>query len=371
MTSELINKSSAFNILVVDDDPANIDILLGVLSPHYKVKVAPSGALALKIAQQYVPDLILLDIMMPGLSGFDVIKALKSNPALNNIPVIFVTALGQGEDEEKGFELGAVDYITKPISPPLVLARVKTHITLAHQMKMTELEVKKRTAELQKSQQSAISMLAAAGHYNDTDTGHHIWRMAAYSLKLAMAFGWSVEQALLLAQAAPMHDTGKIGIPDSILKAPRRLDEKEMSIMRTHAVIGHQILSQSDTPLFRLASEISHCHHEKWNGTGYPQGLKETDIPESARIVAIADVFDALTMNRPYKKAWSDEDAFNFIESESGKHFDPSLVACFLSIKAQILDTKAYWNALEKKKEMPSINEFLHTSAPPSNRENA
>ena len=348
-----------FSVLVVDDEPANIDILLGILSPYYNVKVAPSGAVALKIVQQFTPDIILLDIMMPGMDGFEVCKQLKSDRLLSQIPVIFVTALAQGENEEKGFKLGAVDYITKPVSPSITLARVKTHISLAHQMRTTENLVAKRTEELSKSQQSAITMLAAAGHYNDTDTGHHIWRMAAYSKCLAIACGWSYDDACLLAQAAPMHDTGKIGIPDAILKAPRRLINSEMEVMRTHAQIGHKILSQCDTPLFNLAAEIALCHHEKWNGTGYPEGLAGEDIPQSARIVAIADVFDALTMKRPYKKAWSDDDAFNYLLEGAGKHFDPDLVASFISIKQEILETKRYWNQLEAEGQMASVSDFL------------
>ncbi|APE03743.1 two-component system response regulator [Alteromonas mediterranea] len=348
-----------FSILVVDDEPANIDILLGILGPFYDVKVAPSGAIALKITQQFTPDLILLDIMMPGMDGFEVCRQLKSDKLLSRIPVIFVTALSQGENEEKGFELGAVDYITKPVSPSLALARVKTHISLAHQMQTTENLVVARTEELTRSQQSAITMLATAGHYNDTDTGHHIWRMAAYSKCLAIASGWSYNDACLLAQAAPMHDTGKIGIPDSILKAPRRLTNSEMEVMRTHAQIGHKILSQCETPLFNLAAEIALCHHEKWNGTGYPEGLTGEEIPESARIVAIADVFDALTMQRPYKKAWTVDEAFAHLSNDAGSHFDPDLVDCFLSIKEEIIETKRYWNALEAEGSMISIGSLL------------
>jgi putative two-component system response regulator len=226
-------------------------------------------------------------------------------------------------------------------------------------MRTTENLVARRTEELSKSQQSAITMLATAGHYNDTDTGHHIWRMAAYSKCLAIAWGWSYEDACLLAQAAPMHDTGKIGIPDAILKAPRRLINSEMEVMRTHAQIGHKILSQCDTPLFALAAEIALCHHEKWNGTGYPEGLAGEDIPESARIVAIADVFDALTMKRPYKKAWSDDEAFEHLREGAGKHFDPKLVECFISIKEEILETKNHWNQLEAEGQMASVTDLL------------
>lgn len=351
--------NETFSILVVDDEPANIDILLGILKPFYNVKVAPSGVIALKIVEQSPPDLILLDVMMPGMDGFEVCQKLKSDPVLSQIPIIFVTALVQGENEERGFSEGAVDYITKPVSPSITLARVKTHLSLAHQMRTTESLVRKRTEDLMKSQQSAISMLAAAGHYNDTDTGHHIWRMAAYSKCLALRCGWSYKQASLLAQAAPMHDTGKIGIPDSILKAPRKLTDAEMTIMKTHATIGHTILAQSDTPLFKMAAEIALCHHEKWDGSGYPAGLIGEDIPQSARIVAVADVFDALTMKRPYKAPWSDDDAFDYLQKNASLHFDPCLVDFFVEARDEIVATKQYWNDLEKEGTLPSIDNFL------------
>ena len=330
----------AFSVLIVDDEPANIDILKDILIHQYQVKVAPSGEIALKIVSKAPPDLILLDVMMPHLDGLEVCRRLKADPATSSIPVIFVTALGQGEDEERGFAAGAVDYIAKPIVPAIVLARVKTHISLAHQQRVTRQEVEERTKELQVSQLSAISMLAAAGHYNDTDTGLHIWRMAAYARRLATAAGWSVEAARLLEHAAPMHDTGKIGIPDSILKAPRRLTDEEMVIMRTHAQIGHDILSNSHSPLFKLAAEVAVSHHERWDGSGYPNGLKGTNIPESGRIVAIADVFDALTMIRPYKKAWSVSEAFDYIRDNAGSHFDPALAEKFLTIKDDIISIK-------------------------------
>lgn len=361
MNSELQSQSKRFSVLIVDDEPANIDLLRGILSPYYDIKVAPSGIVALKIVEKFTPDLILLDVMMPEMDGFEVCRRLKSNKHYANIPVIFVTALVQGADEEKGFALGAIDYITKPVSPSITLARVKTHISLAHQMRTTEMLVEQRTADLQASQQSAITMLAAAGHYNDNDTGHHIWRMAAYSKCLALASGWSYEDANLLTQAAPMHDTGKIGIPDSILKAPRKLTDEEMDIMQSHASIGYNILCQSKTPLFELAAEIALNHHEKWDGTGYPKGLRGEAIPESARIVAIADVFDALTMKRPYKNAWSDNDAFQYIAEGAHQHFDPRLVEIFLGIKEQLLETKRYWNDLEKQGIVPSLTAFTPT----------
>ena len=337
-----------FTILVVDDEPANIDILKDILLPYYKVKVAPSGPLALKIIERNAPDLVLLDVMMPHMDGLEVCAKLKSQVAWTDIPVIFVTALGMGEDEARGFAAGAVDYIAKPIVPALVLARVKTHLALAHQRKTIEQQVQQRTRELRESQLSAISMLATAGHYNDTDTGVHIWRMAAYARALAMAAGWTVAQADLLGQAATMHDTGKIGIPDAILKAPRRLTDAEMAIMRTHARIGRDILVQSDSPLFQLAAEVAWCHHEKWDGTGYPRQLSGQDIPESARIVALADVFDALTMARPYKDAWPVDKAIAFLCEQAGRHFDPTLVSLFCEHEAHMLEIKQRWYQQEQ-----------------------
>ncbi len=334
-------------ILIVDDTPKNIDILKEILLPDYKIKAATNGKIALKIAQSQPIDLILLDIMMPELDGYQVCKILKSDTKTNKIPVIFVTAMNDSADEEKGFKLGAEDYLTKPVVPIIVQARVKAHLNLANQRRAIETTVEQRTQELQKSQVDAITMLGMAGHYNDTDTGLHIWRMAAYGAALAKAAQLPVEHVHQLELAAPMHDLGKVGIPDEILKAPRRLTEQEMEIMKNHSYIGYKILTQSNTPLFKMAAEIAYCHHEKWDGSGYPQGLAGEEIPLSARIIAIADVFDALTMKRPYKKAWEIEEAFNMLSNEAGKHFDPELVSLFLSIKAELIEIKTHWDAKE------------------------
>jgi len=334
-------------ILVVDDTLLNIDILKAILSPFYKVKVATNGKVALKIVELQAPDLILLDIMMPDMDGHEVCRRLKSDKQSANIPVIFVTAMADEDDEQKGFDLGAVDYITKPIKPAIVLARVKAQLALANQKEACENEVARKVKQLEKSHNDAINMLAIAGHYNDTDTGVHIWRMADYSGALAKAAQWPVEKTELLRQAAPMHDLGKIGIPDSILKAPRKLTDDEWVIMRTHSEVGYGILKISEDPVFKLAAEVSLFHHEKWDGSGYPHGLKAKEIPESARIVAIADVFDALTMKRPYKEAWSIKEACDTLKKDSGIHFDKELVELFISIKDEILKIKAYWDNKE------------------------
>lgn len=345
MTSD----NRAESILIVDDTEQNISVLKSILSKHYTLRAATNGQLALTIAHKFKPDLILLDVMMPEMDGYEVCQKLKADPDTADIPVIFVTALSEALDEEKGFNVGAIDYLTKPVIPAIVEARVKTHIALSNQQRATKKMVLQRTKELEDSQKSAIYMLGTAGHYNDTDTGVHIWRMAAYSAALARAVNWPTHLADQLQLAAPMHDTGKIGIADEILKAPRRLTDEEMTIMKTHTEIGHLILSNSDTPLFQMAAEVALRHHEKWDGTGYPDGLQGEAIPESARIVAIADVFDALTMKRPYKEAWPIEKAFAEIEKSASSHFDPNLAATFLAIKEEILELKTYWDAKEVK----------------------
>ncbi len=304
-------------ILVVDDEPNNLQLLKQVLNEQYQLLFATNGVKALEAAVKHLPDLILLDIMMPGISGYETCERLKANPLTKDIPVIFVTAMGEVEQEMQGFDVGGVDYIQKPISGPIVLRRVKTHLSLVH------------VQELEKSQKAAIYMLGEAGHYNDTDTGDHIWRIAAYSRALAEAAGWPEQMLDLLEFAAPMHDTGKIATPDNILKAPRKLTPEEWVVMKQHSEAGYNILNKSDAPLFRMAAEIARYHHEKWDGSGYPFGLSGEAIPESARIVAIADAYDALTMKRAYKEPWSIEDSMAEIIGKSGSQFDPRLVKLF------------------------------------------
>jgi putative two-component system response regulator len=332
-------------ILVVDDTPENLDVLKGILKPQFKVIAVINGPLALKLAQAHLPSLILLDIMMPGMDGYDVCRALKSNPVTAKIPVIFVTAMSNISDEKKGFDIGAVDYITKPIQPAIVQARVETHLALADQQRACEKLVFQRTKELDASQRAAIFMLGESGHFNDTDTGVHIWRMAAYCGALAQAAGWSTEKVAQIELAAPMHDMGKIGISDTILKAPRKLTQEEFEVIKKHNIIGYEILTKSQTPLFKMAAEVALYHHEKWDGSGYPSGLKGEDIPASGRILAIADVFDALTMKRPYKEPWPIEKAFEAIQQDAGTHFDPRLAELFISIKEKIADIKAKWDS--------------------------
>jgi len=322
---------SEHKVLLVDDEPNNLKVLQQILKDHFQLIFAINGEKALAAAQEHHPDLILLDIMMPQMDGFQVCERLKADPATANIPVIFVTAMSELENEAHGFDVGAVDYILKPVSGPIVLRRVKNHLSLI------------KVDQLDKLARAAIEMLGAAGHYNDPYTGDHIWRMAAYSAAIARAAGWSPAQVEMMELAAPTHDTGKIGIPHGILKAPRQLTDDEWEVMKTHSQIGYDILSKTDNPVFIMAAEIARYHHEKWDGSGYPQGLAGEAIPEAARIVAIADVFDALTTKRPYKEPWSLDATLDTMKSHAGNHLDPRLLAIFLDIMPEILRLKAAW----------------------------
>ncbi|GAK61391.1 response regulator receiver modulated metal dependent phosphohydrolase [Candidatus Vecturithrix granuli] len=328
-------------ILVVDDFPENLEFLDEVLRPHYKVKVALNGEKAIKIAMQSdAPDLILLDIMMPDMDGYEVCQRLKAQSCTRNIPIIFVTALGEFENEARGFELGAVDYITKPINPVVVRARVRTHLALYDQNRELEQKVQERTSELQATRLEIIRRLGRAAEYKDNETGLHVIRMSHYSRLIAQAAGMNKDDVELLFNAAPMHDVGKIGIPDHILRKPGKLTPEEWELMKRHVKIGARIIGKHSSKLLETARIVALTHHEKWNGTGYPHNLSGEHIPITGRIVAIADVFDALTSVRPYKEAWPVEDALAYIKGERGQHFDPDLVGCFLNVVSEILKVK-------------------------------
>ena len=325
-------------VLVVDDTPENIDVLSGALRGDYKIKVAASGEAALRIAAgDPKPDIVLLDIMMPEMDGYEVCRRLKANPVTARIPVIFITAKAEVSDEQRGFELGAVDYITKPISPPIVQARVRTQLALYDQRRELEKVVAERTQELNETRLAVIRRLGRAAEFKDNETGLHVIRMSRYSRLIAEAIRVSDDWAELLLNAAPMHDIGKIGIPDHILRKPGKLDPDEWETMRRHPAFGAEIIGDHPSELLRLSREIALAHHEKWDGSGYPHGLAGEAIPISARIVAIADVFDALTTERPYKAAWEVEKAVELIEQEAGRHFDPILVSAFLDVLPQVL----------------------------------
>lgn len=331
-------------ILCIDDEPNNLEVMRHALNSHYQLSFASGGDAGIAAIKKHQPDLILLDIEMPEVNGYDVALWIKSNPDYALIPFIFVTSLREEQEEQIGFDLGAVDYIAKPLSLYRLRARVAAHLSLV------------KATELEKSQHAAIYMLGEAGHYNDTDTGMHIWRMAEYSRLIAEAVGWEKDFAKLLELAAPMHDTGKIGTPDAILKKPAKLSPEEWQEMQNHSQIGYDILSKSDTPIFQLAAEIALNHHEKWSGGGYPNNLIGDSIPESARIVAVADIFDALTSKRPYKEAWPIEEAFETIKTMSGPHLEPRLVEAFCDIFPSILKAREKWNAREAKTGGNSID---------------
>ncbi|GAA0358238.1 two-component system response regulator [Bowmanella denitrificans] len=329
-------------ILVVDDTPQNIDVLTGILRSDYRVKAALNGALALKVASaEPRPDLILLDVMMPDMDGYEVCRQLKSRIETQAIPVIFVTAKSEEQDEALGFSLGAVDYISKPVNPLLVLARVKSQLALYNQARHLENIVQQRTRELNETRLEIIRRLGRAAEFKDNETGMHVIRMSWFSRFLAEQIGQPDAWCELLFNAAPMHDIGKIGIPDNVLLKPGALDAEQWQMMQQHVQFGVDILGDHPSPLLQMAREVALFHHEKWDGSGYPHGVSGTDIPLSARIVAIADVFDALTSKRPYKNAWTEEQAVTLLKEQSGKHFDSQLVQEFVGCLPQIRDVQA------------------------------
>ncbi|MCB1823186.1 MAG: two-component system response regulator [Candidatus Competibacteraceae bacterium] len=359
-------------ILVVDDTPDNITLLSALLKDRYKVRAANNGERALAIAAgQPRPDLILLDIMMPGMDGYEVCKRLKIDPRTTDIPVIFLTAKVQVEDEELGLRLGAVDYITKPISPPIVLARIETHLTLKRARQFLqdrnaylEAEVWRRGREVMAIQEVTIMALASLAETRDNATGNHIRRTQHYVRVLAQhlrhhprfAAALSDETIELLFKSAPLHDIGKVGIPDRILLKPGRLTPDEFEIMKTHAALGRDAIAAAerclDTPdsFLRFAREIAYSHQEKWDGSGYPEGLWGEQIPLSARLMAVADVYDALISRRIYKPALPHEQAVAMIREGRGGHFDPDITDAFLecaeqfrAIAARFADDEQVW----------------------------
>lgn len=346
-------------ILVVDDTPDNIDLLRAVLEDDYRTKIAVNGERALKIANGAEPlDLILLDIMMPGMSGYDVCRALKANPATREIPVMFVTAMSEVADEQLGLALGAVDYITKPISAPIVLARIKTQLAmkqvrdfLRDQNQYLEAEVARRVKEVAALQDVTVHALASLAETRDSETGNHIRRTSFYVKALAEQVrdnprfkDFLTDQNIeMLFKTAPLHDIGKVGIPDHILLKPGRFEPHEMEIMKTHAAKGRDAILAAERELgievdfLKHAKEIAYSHHEKWDGSGYPQGLAGDAIPISARLMALADVYDALISRRVYKEGLSHAAAAAIILDGRGTHFDADLVDAFLAIEDQFI----------------------------------
>jgi putative two-component system response regulator len=318
-------------ILVVDDEASNLQLLRHILQDQYRLLFAKDGPRALELARIEKPQLILLDVMMPGMTGYETCKLLKADLATAAIPVIFVTALSDTDDEVVGFDAGAVDYITKPVSPPIVRARVRNHLSLVgvDELKKTRLEI--------------VQRLGLAAEYKDNETGLHVIRMSHYARILGLAIGMTEAEAEDLLHAAPMHDVGKIGIPDSILRKPAALDPDEWKIMQSHATIGGDIIGKHQHGMLAMAYDVAVTHHEKWDGSGYPNGLKGDEIPLVGRIVAIADVFDALTSARPYKEAWPVEKAIEHMESQRDQHFEGRLVDLFFKQMPALLEIKERW----------------------------
>lgn len=344
-------------VLVVDDTVEVIDLLVNLLRQHYRVKAATNGSKALEIARgEGAPDLILLDVVMPDLSGYEVCRELKADPATRSIPVIFLTGLTSTDDERRALELGAEDFIAKPINPPIVLARVATHLKLKaaadflrDQNAYLETEVQRRGQELSAIQDVTVLAMASLAETRDVETGNHIRRTQFYVKALAEQLqrnplysdqldGRTIE---LLYKSAPLHDIGKVGIPDRILLKPGRFTAEEFEVMKTHTTLGRDAIANAERQLglevdfLRLAKEIAYSHQEKWDGSGYPLGLKGDDIPLSARLMALADVYDALISRRIYKEPMTHDAAAGIIRDGSGSHFDPAVVEAFLAVEAE------------------------------------
>ena len=318
-------------ILAVDDEAGNLQLLHQILGDDYRLLLAKDGERALTLARDKLPALILLDVVMPGLGGYEICQRLKADPVTAAIPVIFVTSQSDVEDELSGFSCGAVDYISKPVSPPIVQARVRIHLSLV------------RVEELRASRLEVVQRLGRAAEYKDNETGMHVIRMSHYARLLALAAGLGEELADELLHAAPMHDVGKIGIPDHILLKPGKLDAEEWAIMQRHAAIGADIIGEESVGMLRLAHRIALEHHEKYDGSGYPNGLVGEQIDICARIVAIADVFDALTSARPYKPAWPLDQVIDYLVTQRGKHFDARLVDLFLDLLPEVDLIRRRW----------------------------
>jgi putative two-component system response regulator len=350
MTTPTTVTSSRPTVLVVDDTPANLSLLAGLLRDDYRVQLANNGLKALALAQAEAPDLVLLDVMMPGMDGYEVCRRLKADPRLARVPVLFLTARAALEDEQHGLALGAVDFIHKPISPPIVAARVKAQLAvkawqdfLGRQNGELQMEASERLAEIYQLQDAAIDVMVSLAEFRDENTGNHVRRTSEYVRLLATDLagqpGYAEQltpsQIELMAKSAPLHDIGKIAIPDHILLKPGKFEPQEWAVMQTHAQRGHDLLSRAGHQMgvrgqfLEMAMQIAGGHHEKWDGSGYPRGLAGDAIPLAARLMAVADVFDALLARRPYKEPMTPAQAAGLIAAGRGAHFDPAVVDAF------------------------------------------
>ena len=346
------------SILVIDETPANLSLLNQLLRTHYRVRLANSGARGLELAVSAPPDLILLDIMMPDMDGYEVLGRLKANPASAGIPIIFLTAKVGAEDEEYGLALGAVDFIHKPIAPSVVLARVRTHLQiktwqtfLEDKSAWLQSEVERRVNDVLHLQEASIRVMVSLAEFRDECTGNHIRRTQDYVRLLAEYLSkqdrdrdtLTPEKIDQIAKAAPLHDIGKIGIPDHILLKPGKHTPEEFEIMKTHSVKGETMLLRSQRELgdenlmIVYAAQIARSHHERWDGNGYPDRLAGESIPLPARLMAVADVYDALRSRRPYKPAFNHSEAVGILIEGRGKHFDPLLIDAFVALEESFL----------------------------------
>ena len=359
-----MNDKSSGNILIVDDTEANIDILVDTLGSDYEVSVAMDGQSALDDVKENIPDLILLDIMMPGMDGYEVCRQLKKDPETHHIPIVFLTAMTGDEDEAKGLNLGAIDYITKPFNQDLVKSRIKNHLELKLLQDDLEMQVRLRTKQLEQTQEATIITLATLAEYRDPETGGHIKRTQNYVQVLAKALQphakfktYLTDQLIaLLHKSAPLHDIGKVGVPDHILLKPGKLTDEEFVEMKKHTIYGRNSIAAAekmlgDESFLRIAKEIAEFHQEKWDGSGYPHGLKGEDIPVSARLMAIADVYDALISKRVYKPPFTHTKAVKIILEGSGSHFDPIMTETFEKMTEQFREIALEFADFEEERQ--------------------
>lgn len=380
-----MNSNARPNVLIVDDSLGNIEVLGNILGAEYGVSFASSGQEGLDLANRYPMDLILLDVVMPGIDGFEVCRQLKADAKTRDIPVVFLTSLESAVDEEFGLRLGAEDFIHKPVSPPVVLARVRNHIQFASAKRelrrnnehLEQLvaertkELAQRNRQLLAAQTATVTAFCALAEARDNETGNHIRRTQNYVRVLAeelrshprFAGSLDDETIQLLFKSAPLHDVGKVAIPDAILLKPGKLTAEEWVIMKQHCVAGRnaiissaQELSEGDDAFLGHAAQIAYCHHERWDGNGYPRGLSGDDIPLGARLMAVADVYDALISKRIYKRAFSHEQSIQMMATERGSHFDPDALDAMLSladefdaIAGRYRDTSEEVTALESR----------------------
>lgn len=343
----------AQQVLIVDDTEINLILFaalvkkLGDCESH---SFSDSRA-GLAWVQQYVPDLVIVDYMMPEMDGLEFIRLLREIPGREAIPVLMITANDQKQIRYRALDIGANDFLTKPVDKVEFLARAKNMLTLndarkklADQAAWLAEEVRKATHEVVERERETVIRLSRAAEFRDPETGAHILRMAHFSQIIARGMGLSESDQYLLLEAAPMHDIGKVGIADKILLKPGRLEPEEFEIMKRHATIGYELLQGSSSRVLQAGAEIARGHHEKFDGSGYPQGLQGEDIPIFSRIVAVADVFDALTSERPYKKAWDVEAAVDFLKAGSGSHFDPACVTAFLNAWDDVQQVRARYS---------------------------